>query len=157
MKTLIICISVHHSNTEKIAEAMAEVLDAEVVKPNEVDVDKLQGYDLVGFGSGIYFGRHHRSLLDLVDRLSPLAKKAFIFSTSGMRNGILQWTCRGDFNRALKKRLFGRGFDIIGEFSCIGFDTFGPFKLVGGINKRRPDEKDLEKARYFAERMEDDW
>lgn len=157
MKTLIICISVHHGNTEKIAEAMAEVLDAEVVKPNEVDVNKIQGYDLVGFGSGIYFGRHHKTLLEYVDKLPHLAKKAFVFSTSGMRNGILQWTCRGDFNRAIKKRLLGRGFDIIGEFSVRGFDTFGPFKLVGGINKRRPDERDLEKARYFAERMEDDW
>ena len=25
-----------------------------------------------------------------------------------------------------------------------GYDTFGPFKLVGGIAKNHPDEKDLE-------------
>ena len=23
----------------------------------------------------------------------------------------------------------------MGEFSCKGFDTFGPFKLIGGISK----------------------
>lgn len=28
MKTLVICISVHHGNTRKIAQAMVEVLDA---------------------------------------------------------------------------------------------------------------------------------
>ena len=33
--------------------------------------------------------------------------------------------------------------DIIGKFGCKGYDTFGPFKLVGGIAKGHPDEKDL--------------
>lgn len=31
MKTLIICISVHHGNTRKIAQVMAEVLDADIL------------------------------------------------------------------------------------------------------------------------------
>ena len=33
--------------------------------------------------------------------------------------------------------------DIIGKFGCKGYDTFGPFKLVGDIAKGHPDEKDL--------------
>ena len=33
--------------------------------------------------------------------------------------------------------------DLIGTFSCKGYDTFGPFKLVGGIGKGRPNAKDL--------------
>ncbi len=41
-------------------------------------------------------------------------------------------------------------FEIIGEFSCLGLDTIGPLKLVGGINKGHPDEKDLDDARKFA-------
>ena len=38
---------------------------------------------------------------------------------------------------------------VLGEFSCKGFDTFGPFKLVGGIAKGHPDEQDLSNARRF--------
>ena len=38
---------------------------------------------------------------------------------------------------------------VLGEFSCKGYDTFGPFKLVGGIAKGRPNERDLEQARTF--------
>ena len=53
MKTLIICESVHHGNTKKIADAMAAVLNAEIKKPAEIDVGKLGEYDLIGFGSGI--------------------------------------------------------------------------------------------------------
>ena len=38
---------------------------------------------------------------------------------------------------------------MLGEFGCKGYDTFGPFKLVGGIAKGRPNEADLEQARSF--------
>ena len=40
--------------------------------------------------------------------------------------------------------------DIIGKFGCKGYDTFGPFKLVGDIAKGHPDEKDLEAAVSFV-------
>jgi len=38
MKTLVICISVHHGNTRKIAQAMAEVLDADMLEPANIVV-----------------------------------------------------------------------------------------------------------------------
>ena len=57
---------------------------------------------------------------------------------------------KGLFDRAIKEKLSEKSFDIIGEFSCRGFDTVGPFKLIGGINKGRPNEKDFENARNFA-------
>ena len=41
---------------------------------------------------------------------------------------------------------------IIGKFSCKGYDTYGPFKLVGGIAKGHPNEKDLEAAVDFYKR-----
>ena len=40
--------------------------------------------------------------------------------------------------------------DIIGKFGCKGYDTFEPFKLVGGIAKGHPDEKDLVAAVSFV-------
>ena len=157
MKVLIIYISIHHGNTEKIAKEIAGVLDAKLLKLGEVNVDNLSDYDLIGFGSGVYFGKHHENLLRFVDRLPILKnKKVFIFSTSGMRNGITQQPHGGDFNKPLSEKLLEKGFDIIGEFSCRGFDTVWPFKLIGGISKGRPNKEDLEKARKFARSLKDE-
>ena len=137
----------HHGNTEKIASAMADVLDAELLKPHEVDIGALPGYDLIGFGSGIYCARHHRALLGLAAKMPVMeGKKSFIFSTRGI--GSVRF-----YHRWLRKELLGKGFNVVGEFSCRGFDTVGPFKLIGGMNKGRPNERDLENAKNFARGM----
>lgn len=57
MKSLIVCLSYHHNNTQKIAEAMAKILDAQVKTPQQTNPEDLQHYDLVGFGSGIDSGK----------------------------------------------------------------------------------------------------
>jgi len=150
MKTAIVCVSVHHGNTWRVASAMAGSLGTEPLEPRNVDIDSLLTSDLIGFGSGIYFGRPHRSLLAFVDRLPFVAgKKAFIFSTSGARNGIVQlpWC---DYNRVLTRKLHQKGFETIGEFSCRGFDTAGPWRLLGGFSRGRPNAEDLQNARDFA-------
>ena len=144
MKNLIIYISIHHGNTAKVAKAIAEVLNAELVKVNDVDVDALSQYDLIGFGSGMYAKKPHKDLLSLVDRMPVLKKKkAFLFFTSGQD--------KSDSDRELRERLLARGFDIMGTFSCPGWDTWGPLKFFGGIYQGRPDEEDLKKARKFAQ------
>jgi len=161
METLIIYFSIHYGNTEKIAKAIAEVLNAELVKSSEVNVNELSKYDLIGFGSGIYFGQHDKSLLKLIDKLPDLkGKRVFIFSTSGVSNaGNFIHNIRhriSHFHVPLRKKLIKKGLNIIGEFTCRGFDTAGPFKLIGGISKGRPNEKDLQKARDFARKLKCD-
>ena len=37
----------------------------------------------------------------------------------------------------------------VGRFQCKGFDTFGSFKLVGGIQKGHSDEDELKAALEF--------
>jgi flavodoxin len=143
METLIICESVHHGNTKKVADAMAGALAATVVKPGEVDIGKLQEYDLIGFGSGIYMGKHHKNLIGLAKEMPALHKKAFVFSTAGGEDATKN-------HKQLKDILIGKGFEIVGEFGCKGYDTFGPLLLVGGVNKGKPDAKDLDDARQFA-------
>jgi len=151
MKTLIIYESIHHGNTQKIAEVIAKVLEAKLVKPEELDINTVTEYDLVGFGSGIYYGKHHKDLLSVVDNLfSVKNKKAFIFSTSGTGEKNV-----GRNHKLIKEKLMAKGFTIVGEFSCRGFDSFGLLKLIGGINKGRPDEHDLRKAEDFARRLKD--
>ena len=147
MKALIIYISVHHGNTERVAKVMANILDADLLQMKQVDAGMLEQYDLIGFGSGIYFGKHNKSLLDFVDMLPMLRnKKAFIFSTSGLRK--IQFI--HNFDKLLKEKLQRKDFDIIGEFSCRGLDTYRATKLVGGVNKGRPNAEDLKQAEDFA-------
>jgi flavodoxin len=54
LKSLVVVFSYHHNNTEKIANACANVLGAEVKTPQQVTPEEIAKYDLVGFGSGIY-------------------------------------------------------------------------------------------------------
>ena len=146
MKKIIVCKSVHQGNTDKIAKVMSSVLDAVVMKPEEIDPENIGKCDIIGFGSGIYAGRHHRSVVSLVKNLPEgKGKKVFVFSTSGKGTG--------KYNDPLKKLLASRGHEVIGTFTCKGYDTFGPLKLFGGINKGKPDETDIEAARQFALEM----
>jgi flavodoxin len=117
----------------------------------QVNANMLEQYDLIGFGSGIYFGKHHESLLDFVGKLPVFKnKKAFIFSTSGLRK--IRFI--HNFDKSLKERLQRKGFDIIGEFSCRGYDTSKAAMIVDGINKGRPNAEDLKKAEHFVSSVE---
>ncbi|PIV01046.1 flavodoxin [Candidatus Shapirobacteria bacterium CG03_land_8_20_14_0_80_39_12] len=145
MKSIIIFESVHKGNTRKIAEALAGELNAKLVKPSEIEVNNLKDFDLIGFGSGIYFWQHHQSILSLAEKLPPVpGSKVFIFSTAGLPQFKLLW--HWPLRNILKKK----GFKIAGEFTCSGHDEVGPLKMFGGINKGRPNGKDIEKAREFA-------
>jgi flavodoxin len=150
VKTLIVYVSVHHGNTERVAKVIADILDADMLKLSQADAIVLERYDLIGFGSGIYSGKHHKSLLDFVDGLPMLKnKKAFIFSTSGLR----KMRFIHDFDKPMEERLQRKGFDIIGEFSCRGYDTSKAAMIIGGINRGRPNTRDLQQAGDFARRL----
>ncbi len=148
MKTIIICESVSHGNTLSVAKAMAGVFDAKVVKPEEFDPNTVNDYDLIGLGSGIYHGKHHKNILELADKLPQLNDKSiFIFSTSG----------KGDISqhKHLVARLAKKGYSNAGEYTCKGWDTWGPFKFIGGINKGLPNKAMLEQAKDFAKSIVD--
>ena len=145
--SLILCKSVHHGSTAKVAEAMRGVLGARVAAPEEVPYTSLADCDLVGFGSGVYYGGMHRAIVDWLRGL-PDAEvatiPAFIFTTSGLPFLAKLWAA------PLRRLLARKGFDVLGEFACRGFDTWGPLWLTGGLNRSHPDEHDLGRARRFA-------
>lgn len=76
MRTAILYVSIHHGNTEKIAR----VLDAELLNVGKANEEAIKNNDLIGFGSGIYFGKHHMSLLKFIDALPKMNKKAKEFA-----------------------------------------------------------------------------
>ena len=146
---MIICVSVHHGNTAAVARAVAAALKAEIREPEEVDPETLATYDVVGFGSGIFYGSHHHRLRRYVEQLPDVSgTRAFVFTTAGRgRAQSLPW------QRPLDAVLRDKGFDVIGSFACPGFDSWLPLALVGGINKRHPDVADLTHAFEFGERI----
>ncbi|MGW6985474.1 flavodoxin family protein [Streptomyces sp. NPDC054932] len=148
MRTLLVCTSVSHGNTRRVAQAMAEVLDARVVAPEEVAVTEPTGYDLVGFGSGVFSQRMHPDLLAFVRALPTSSRRAFVFATSGLPELLF-----APYTRPVVRLLQSKGFKVEDIFTCRAFDTLAPFKLIGGINKYRPNEDDLIAARRFAERL----
>ena len=136
-------------NTAKVASAIAGVLGSEVKAPTEVDPNSVLSYDMIGFGSGIYFGKLDKSLRELADKLPQAnGKKAFIFSTSGQTGDVKE-----KFHRALREKLLAKGFTVAGEFNCGGFDTYGLLRLGGGLNKGQPNQDDLKKAEEFAQSL----
>jgi len=145
MKALIVYKSIHHGNTKKVAEAMAQAINAELSEPEGLSAEQIAGYDLVGFGSGVYKTKMHESLFKLVESFPAIPTKAFIFSTTGAPAGMAK-----RFHTPLRQALTAKGLEVVGEFSCPGWDTFGPLGWIGGMNKGRPNEADLEKARAFA-------
>ena len=154
VKSLIVVFSYHHKNTEKIAHVFAKVLDAPVKTPQEVAPGELQGYDLIGFGSGIYSGKHHESLLSLADRLPQVTdRKAFIFSTGGAPERFWNETYVAKNHSALREKLQARGYVVVDEFSCPGFNTNSFLTWFGGINKGRPNAEDLMHAEEFARNL----
>lgn len=145
MKTLVVYNSIYYGNTEKIAQVIAKDLEANLIKPQQVEPNNLDKFDIIGFGSGIYYNMHDRHLLDIIKKI-PTAnkKKAFIFSTN--RNGT------NDDHKILRELLKAKGFTIIGEFCCKGFEEWKAVKFFGrkGINEGKPDKDDLQRASNFA-------
>jgi flavodoxin len=146
MKTLIVYTSIAYGNTEKVAKAMAEASRGDLARTEATNADRLNDYDLVGFGSGIYNGQHHKGIFDLVAQMPKAEdKKVFVFSTS--RHGTTS------LNDKLKKELLRKGYQVVGSFACKGFDIYRINKLHGEAAKGRPNADDLEEARVFARNL----
>jgi flavodoxin len=150
MKSMVIVKSIHHNNTVKVGNTIAKILDAEIKNPQDVKLEDLADYDLIGFGSGIYGEKHHESILDLADKIPQVTnKKAFIFSTSAImgKNKVAK-----DHSK-LREKLQYKGFIIVDEFACRGFNTNSFMKYFGGMNRGRPNAEDLKHAEEFAKNL----
>jgi flavodoxin len=157
---LVVVFSYHHNNTDKIANAMAAALESQVKTPRQVSPEETTAYGLLGLGAGIDSDRHYKPLLDFAERLPPGGGRlAFIFSTSGIPEKIFGGNYVQNYaakcHAALREILTGKGYDIVGEFICAGFNTNSFLKWFGGVNKGRPDAADLARAEAFARALKE--
>lgn len=142
-KVAIIYHSEHHGNTEKLLMAVEEKYSVDMFSIPTTEKIDLSGYETIGFASGIFMSQLHQSLFDFINSCSDNceSKKAFIIFTSG--------TDKAKYADSLLGLLTKKGFDIIGTYHCLGYDTYGPWKFIGGIAKGHPDKEDIEKFISF--------
>lgn len=141
MKTAIIYYSKHHGNTKKLLDAIAKHDDVTLIDVTSNPTTDLSKYDRIGFASGIYYSKFHKSLLSYAETYLPEGAQTFFLYTYGAeKNG---------YTKAITEAVQKHHAKILGEYGCFGFNTFGPFKLIGGIAKNHPDQNDLNRAVSF--------
>jgi len=146
MRVAIIHVSVHHHNTAKIATAMADAINAELLTVSEAMQRPNDHWDLLGLGSGIFFGSHHRSLLRWAQKWPYPPAASFLFSTAGLPS--LGWL----WHRSMRSIITRQQIPIVGEACFPGWDTVGPLQWIGGIQRGRPNQHDLDRAVEFAKK-----
>ena len=142
MKAAILVYSSHHGNTRKLAERIAakgaDLIDVTAEKERD-----LSGYDLIGAASGVYGGSFGMPMLNFLEANLPEGKDVFFVYTYAVK--------MGHYLNAAKKVTDAKKARIVGEYSCQGYNTFGPFKLIGGTARNHPTDEEIEGAGRFFE------
>lgn len=148
MKTAIIFYSRHHENTKKLLEAIKNASSDEIdlFDITESAPQNLEKYDRIGFASGIYYSKFEKHVLEFAKNNTPDGKKVFFIYTCGAE--------KSGYTKSIREALSGKNAKVLGEYGCLGFDTFGPFKLIGGIAKNHPDSTDISGAVSFYNNLE---
>ncbi|WP_026653125.1 flavodoxin domain-containing protein [Butyrivibrio proteoclasticus] len=145
-KTAIVYYSKHHGNTKKLLDAIKSFdPDLELIDVTEKPEANLTEYDRIGFASGAYYSKFAEQLLNFAKVNLPEQKGVFFICTAGNPvkvyfNAIADITAEKQCNE-------------LGRYMCKGFDTFGPFKLVGGIQKGHPTEDEISGAVEFYKNL----
>lgn len=145
MKTAIVYYSKHHENTKKLLDAIAKTYEVTLIDVTHSKTDDLSGYDLIGFASGIYYGKIHKLLLEYAEKNLPENKRVFFIYTCGL--------VRATYTDGIRKIAEEKHAEILGEYGCAGFDTFGPLKLIGGKGKGHPNEEEISAAVEFYKEL----
>ena len=146
MNTAIVYYSKHHGNTKKLLDAIA-ASDASVtlIDVTEHQDTDLAAFDRIGFASGIYFSSFAKQILAFAAEHLPEGKDVFYIYTHGAPVG--------GFLKGIREIAEKKHCHELGAYHCLGYDTFGPFKIVGGIAKGHPTEEELAAAVSFYQKL----
>lgn len=144
-KAVIIYASTHHGSTKKLAEAIAKQYDVHLIDATKQQTVDLSEYNLIGFGSGIDFGKFYGSVEQFLERNLPENKRVFFLYTCAKVSSR--------FTEIIKDAARKKGAVILGEYGCRGFNTYGPWKMIGGMNKDHPSAEELQGAVRFFESL----
>lgn len=143
-KIVIIYASTHHGNTYKLVKAISEKYHIAIIDATQESAGNLQDYDVIGFASGIDFGRFYATVEKFAKENLPVEKKVFfLFTCAKVRKG---------FTDSIREITTRKNAVVLGEYGCKGFNTYGPWKAIGGMNKNHPTEEEICHAVAFFER-----
>ncbi len=145
MSTAIVYYSKHHGNTKKLLDAIAEKHPVTLIDVTAQPDADLSGYERIGFASGIYYSAFAKQIISFANAHLPERKDLVHIYTHGAP--------KGDFLKTIREIAEKKHCREIGEYRCQGFDTFGPFKLVGGIAKGHPTEEEIKGAVTFYQQL----
>lgn len=145
MKTAIVYYSNHHGNTKKLLDAIAAQEEVTLINVLEEKDADLSAFDRIGLASGIYYSSFARQMISFAAAHLPENKEVFYIYTHGAP--------KGGFLKSIREVAEKKHCRELGQFHCLGFDTFGPFKLVGGIAKGHPTEEEIAAAVRFYQAL----
>ena len=145
MKTVIAYASRHHGNTKMLTDAIAECCGVDVIDVASCERVDLSEYNCIGFASGIAYGKYYPQLLEFMEKNLPNEKRVFFLHTAG--------DPREAHNSAAKAIAEKKNCECLGTYFCKGYDTYGPFRLFGGIAKGHPNHEDIAGAVAFFEKI----
>ena len=146
MKTGILYYSKHHGNTKKLLDAIKEAdPQVDLIDVTTTRTVNLSGYDRIGIASGIYYTNYAKQVISYASDHLPEGKSVFFIYTHGAPTG--------GFLKGIREITGRKHCKELGEYRCQGFDTFGPFKLVGGIAKGHPTKQEIDAAVKFYQRL----
>ena len=144
-KTVIIYASKHHGNTYKLVKAISDKYEIPIIDATKQSVVDIEEYDRIGFASGIDFGKFYEEIETFAKNNLPMKKEVFFLYTCAME--------RKGFTDSMKEIVLEKEAVILGEYGCKGYNTYGPWKLIGGMNKRHPTEEEITGAVEFFEKI----
>lgn len=146
MKTAIIYYSVHRGNTKKLLDAISKNGDVTLFDVTKSENINLEEYDRIGIASGIYYGKFHESIISFMQNNLPKNKDVFFVYVCGKDSK--------KYISEIEKIALNKNANILESYGCFGFDTFGSFKLIGGIAKGHPNSDEIEGAKAFFENLD---
>ena len=144
-KAVIIYASTHHGNTRKLAEAIANQYCLDLIDATKQQAANLSAYDLIGFASGIDFGKFYNCVEQFLEQNLPENKRVFFLYTCARVSSR--------FTETIRTAAHQKGAIILGEYGCRGFNTYGPWKLIGGMNKGHPSAEEMQEAVQYFESL----
>ena len=145
--TAIIYYSKHHGNTKKLLDAIAAAdPEVELVDATEKHEQDLSRYDKIGFASGIYYNKFAEQIINFAKVNLATGKDVFFIATAGNPTK----SCFNSIAAVTEEKHCKE----LGHYISKGFDTYGPFKLVGGLQKGHPTEEEIEGSVEFYKGLE---
>ena len=142
---VIIYTSMHHGNTYKLVKAISDKHNIEIIDATKQMVADLQKYDVIGFASGIDFGKFYETIENFAKENLPIKKQVFFLYTCAME--------RKGFTNSIREIVTKKDAEVLGEYGCKGYNTYGPWKVIGGMNKKHPTEEEILLAVEFFENL----